>query len=66
MHPRLQQLVREYPGLRTLASFSRQYNVWIVEFLREDTELGFASIGTDGEVLEVEIKPHLGAKQRKP
>ena len=55
-HPRLQRLIQKYPGIRTSVSFNEHYDVWIVEFILEDREVGFASVGNDGRVLETDVK----------
>ena len=55
-HPSLQRLIKKYPNFSCSVFFNERYNVWIVEFISEDEEVGFASISIDGKVLEVEVK----------
>jgi hypothetical protein len=54
--PNLKSLIKKYPNVRTSAVFNSRYDVWIVEFISDNREVGFASISDDGRVLEVETK----------
>jgi hypothetical protein len=52
-HPRIKKTLRKHRQARASVSFSNRHNVWIVEFLADDREVGFATVSNDGEVLEV-------------
>lgn len=52
-NPRVEQLVRGVEPIRTTAEFSNRWNVWLVNFLSGDRRIAFASVSSDGEVLEV-------------
>jgi hypothetical protein len=54
--PKLKSLIKRYPNIRPSAAFNVRYGVWIVEFVSDNREVGFASISNDGRVLEVETK----------
>ena len=52
--PRVKELLRRHPNAKSSASFSKQYGVWLVEFVEGNKKIGFASVSKDGRVLEVE------------
>ncbi|MFQ6035846.1 MAG: hypothetical protein ACE5NM_08380, partial [Sedimentisphaerales bacterium] len=52
-NPKLKRLFKKHPNARASAFFSERYDAWIVEFLANDREIGFASVSKDGSVLEV-------------
>jgi hypothetical protein len=54
--PKLKSLIKRYPNVRPSAAFNSRYSVWVVEFVSDNREVGFASISSDGRVLEVETK----------
>ena len=53
---RLRRLFERHPNARASAVFNKEYGVWLVEFVEDGTEVGFASVSADGRVLETEIK----------
>jgi len=57
-HPRLASFFEAHADARLSAAFSKHYNCWMVEIIRGNKEVGFASVsdGT-GKVLEIEIDP---------
>jgi hypothetical protein len=55
-HPEFKQLLEEHPQARASAAFNERYNVWIIEFIEDDKEIGFASVSEDGRVLETEAR----------
>jgi len=55
-HPEFKQLLQEHPQARASAAFNERYNVWIIEFIEDDREIGFASVSEDGRVLEAEAR----------
>lgn len=50
---RVEQLLRGVEPIRTTAEFADRWNVWLVRFYSGDRHLGFASVSTAGQVLEV-------------
>ncbi len=53
---RLRRLFERHPNARASAVFNEEYGVWMVEFVEDGTEVGFASVSADGRVLETEIR----------
>lgn len=53
---RLRRLLETHPNARASAVFNEEYGVWMVEFVEDGKEVGFASVSADGRVLETEIK----------
>lgn len=54
---RVAQYLQSHPGTRTGVHFAERYQVWIVEFLREGKEHGFASVNPSGDrVLELDLR----------
>jgi len=52
-HPRIEKILRKHRQARASVTFSKRYNVWIVEFVEDDREVGFATVSNEGRVLEV-------------
>jgi len=50
---RVQGLLKEFGDIRAEAEFSEQWKVWLVHFFVGDRRVGFASVGEEGQVLEV-------------
>ena len=55
-YPKLNGWLAKHPEAKATAAFNEHYNVWIIEFLKDDREIGFASVSMDGRVLESAIK----------
>jgi len=55
-HPELKKWLEKYSRAKAMAAFNERYNVWIVEFIEDDNEIGFASVSMDGRVLESETR----------
>ena len=55
-HKKLNKWLARYPEVKATAVFNGHFNVWIVEFTKNNKEIGFASVSTDGQVLESAIK----------
>jgi hypothetical protein len=55
-HPKLRKWLEKYSRAKAMASFNEHYSVWIVEFIENNREIGFASVSLDGQVLESEIR----------
>ena len=55
-HQKLNKRLASYPEVKATAVFNGHFNVWIVEFTENNKEIGFASVSTDGRVLESAIK----------
>lgn len=55
-HQKLNRWLARHPEAKATAAFNEHFDVWIVEFLEGNREIGFASVSTDGRVLESEIK----------
>jgi hypothetical protein len=51
-HPKLRKWLEKYSRAKAMASFNEHYSVWIVEFIENNREIGFASVSLDGQVLE--------------
>ena len=49
-------MVGKYSRAKAMAVFNERYNVWIVEFIEDDNEIGFASVSLDGQILESETR----------
>ncbi len=58
---RVLQLLRDTEAPRTTAEFSERWDVWLVHFFAGDRPLGFASVNSQGKVLEVG-----GPEEREP
>lgn len=55
-HTKLSRWLEKHPKAKATAVFNEHYCVWIVEFIEDDREIGFASVSMDGRVLESEIR----------
>ena len=55
-HSRLRKWLEKHPKAKATASFNEHYSVWIVEFIENNREIGFASVSLDGQVLESETR----------
>jgi len=55
-HPKLSRWLAEHPEVKATAAFNEHYSVWIIEFIEDDREIGFASVSMDGQVLESETR----------
>ncbi|MHC4293902.1 MAG: hypothetical protein ACYSTX_06355 [Planctomycetota bacterium] len=54
--PRVEDVLTDFPELRIEARYSDEYEVWIIEFLSDDREIGMASVSIEQEkVLEFEF-----------
>jgi len=55
-HSKLRKWLEKHPKAKATASFNEHYSVWIVEFIEDNNEIGFASVSMDGRVLESETR----------
>jgi len=55
-HPNLKSVLKRHPAARASAGFNDNFGVWIIEFIDDDEEIGFASVSPEGRVLEVDAK----------
>ena len=55
-HDKLRKWLEKHPKTKATAAFNENYSVWIVEFIEDDREIGFASVSMDGRVLESETR----------
>ena len=55
-HPSLSTWLEKHPKAKETAAFNEHYCVWIVEFIEDDREIGFASVSMDGRILESETR----------
>ena len=55
-NPMLSTFLTKHPHTIAAASFNERYNVWIIEFLENGSEIAFVSVSPDGRVLETETK----------
>jgi hypothetical protein len=53
---KLRKWLEKHQKAKATASFNEHYSVWIVEFIEDDNEIGFASVSMDGRVLESETR----------
>ena len=50
---RIEHLLRDLKPVRSTVEFSDQWNVWLIHFYSGDRHVAFASVSSDGVVLEV-------------
>jgi len=55
-HPKLIKSLKKHPKAKATVAFNEHYSIWIVEFIEDDREIGFASVSMDGRVLESETR----------
>ena len=55
-HPKLRKWLEKHSRAKAMAAFNEHYSVWIVEFIENNREIGFASVSLDGQVLESETR----------
>lgn len=63
----IQELLEVYPEADAQVHFNRKHGCWIVEFLVEGREVGFASVSEDGQaVLEADFQGERGEQKERP
>jgi hypothetical protein len=55
-HKKLRKWLEKHQKAKATAAFNEHYSIWIVEFIEDDREIGFASVSMDGRVLESETR----------
>lgn len=55
-HTKLSRWLEKHPKAKATAAFNEHYCVWIIEFIEDDSGIGFASVSMDGQVLESETR----------
>jgi len=55
-HTKLSRWLEKHPKAKATAAFNEHYSVWIVEFIEDDSEIGFASVSMEGRILESETR----------